>query len=101
MSALGTCPLGPERVVARSSTTLWRRCLDGVLVLPEGAAQPLLLTPPGDAIWELVAMPCELGDLLTELRRRFDGPAEEIASDTDDFIRDAIAAGAIEASEAR
>jgi Coenzyme PQQ synthesis protein D (PqqD) len=92
---------GAERVLARTPTALWRRCLDGILVLPEGADQPLLLTPPGDAIWALLAAPVELGVLLAELQRRFDGPAEEIASDTDRFLHDAIAAGAIEVVEGR
>jgi hypothetical protein len=97
----GRRTFGHECVLARRPDALWRRCLDGVLVFPEGAAEPQLLTSPGDAIWDLLDQPIAFGDLLGHLQRRFTGSDEEIAADTDGFLRAAEAAGVVEVVEER
>jgi len=48
----------------RSESTLWRRTLDGVVVLPDGADAPLVLRGPAARIWELLAQPLNVEELL-------------------------------------
>ena len=40
-------------VVARNEVAPWRRGLDGVIVFPPDATDPLWLAAPGDTIFEL------------------------------------------------
>ena len=89
--------MGHDRVFARPRGVLWRRCPDGVIVLAEGMDEPVTLTSPGDVIWELLSAPTELGQLIAELKSRFDATAEQIEADTTGFLVDAIAVGAVEA----
>ena len=61
-------------VVARNEVAPWRRGLDGVIVFPPDATDPLWLAAPGDTIFELTASPAHRGTLIDEvvasLRRR-------------------------------
>jgi hypothetical protein len=48
----------------RAEATLWRRTLGGVVVLPVDRRAPLALRGPAAEIWELLARPMTLQELL-------------------------------------
>jgi hypothetical protein len=64
MDAEGT---DPDQQLARSPGAIWRRTLRGVLVSGGPDVEPMLITQPGDTIWDLLAIPRTRRDLVTEL----------------------------------
>jgi hypothetical protein len=68
-----------ERTVEyrRSSTVLWRRCSQSVLLLPRGAAAPLALSGSGVELWHLLEQPQTLAATASYLAQCFDIDANE------------------------
>jgi hypothetical protein len=76
---------GGTRVV-RAPGALWRRVLDGVLVLAPGQDEPLLITPPGDVVWQLLADPITVDELTEELAELYETPAATVRADLEPVL---------------
>ena len=78
---------------------LWRRSFDRVVVLPEGAGEPLLLEGSAAAIWLLLEQPAPVGELLEALGQH-DAPGgrapDLAAQEVQSFLRQLEQAGALE-----
>ena len=82
-------------VVARNEVAPWRRGLDGVIVFPPDAADPVWLAAPGDTIFELTASPAHRGTIVDEVVTRFAGDRERIRSETEAFIDHLVELGVL------
>ena len=51
-------------LVERSSAALWRRLLDGVLVLAPEMPEPLRFSTPGEVLWAMLDQPCTFAELV-------------------------------------
>jgi hypothetical protein len=85
----------PDFTLQQVSTTLSRRLLDGVLLLPPGEDEALHLTTPGDAVWALLEEPLTLGELAQVLSTAFDVSVETVVADIKPVIAELAEAGAI------
>jgi hypothetical protein len=65
-------------LVQRAPTALSRRALAGMLVLTPEMSEVLQLSPPGDLIWDLLAEPITVAELVTALSEHFDVPEETV-----------------------
>ena len=82
-------------MITRNAGTPWRRSLDGVIVFPPDATDPLWLATPGDTIFELTAAPAHRGTLVDEVVARFAGDRERIRSETEAFIDHLVELGVL------
>jgi hypothetical protein len=83
-------------VIQRAEGTLWRRLLDGVLVLAPDAHEPFVLQPPADLIWQLLDEPIDPDDLDALLLEQFaDADPVRLLDDVHRFIDDLVASGAV------
>lgn len=81
-------------MVQRNPGVLWRRCLDGVLILAEQDEAPTFLGPPGDVIWEHIAYPTLVDDLVDDLAELFTGDRRQIEADVIEYLGLLAAQGA-------
>lgn len=81
-------------MVQRNPSVLWRRCLDGVLILVENDAAPTLLGPPGDVIWDHLEDPTLVDDLVDALAAQFAGDRDQIKADVIAYLGQLAAQGA-------
>jgi Coenzyme PQQ synthesis protein D (PqqD) len=66
----------------RAETVLWRRTLDGVVVLgPAASAEPVALRGPAADIWELLTEPMSVAGLVAALADGYGVAGEGIADD--------------------
>ncbi len=70
----------------RVTAARWRRCLDGVLVLSPSDERAILLRPPGDVIWQLLASPRTSEELVEQLVIRYDADAAVIETELMVFL---------------
>lgn len=89
---------GPRRYV-RSERVLWRRTVDGVVVLPIDHGDYFDLTGTGVALWEVLAMPRTVDEAAAELLSRFDGAPEAVVADLAPVLEDLIRRGAVTAGD--
>jgi Coenzyme PQQ synthesis protein D (PqqD) len=80
----------------RRADVLWRRSLDGVLLLPSGAEEPLTLAGTGPEMWELLAEPISMPDLTRELATRYETDAATVEADLAPVLDHLVAIQAIE-----
>ena len=83
------------RPCVRVPGALWRRTLDGALVLPPGADEPFALTPTAAAVWESLAEPRDADALVDELADRFDVERQRAAAEIRGLLDDLEARGAV------
>lgn len=78
-----TDPHPPATATAwcRAESVLWRRTLDGVVVLPASGGDPVALRGPAATIWELLAHPRSTSDLVATLADMYGVRAEQVAND--------------------
>ncbi len=99
---IGSCvvvePIASETRVERATGTLWRRVLDGVLVLPPGSDELLHITAPGDVVWHLLAEAVTVGDLAEALADFYEVPVPVVRSDIEPVLTALVASGAIRIS---
>ena len=75
----GTAVVGPW---CRAEPVLWRRTLDGVVLLEARAeAEPVVLRGPAAAIWELLAQPMDDADLVATLATSYGVDRARVAPD--------------------
>jgi len=85
-------------VYSRRSDVLWRRSLDAVVLLPAGADEPVTLPGTGAAVWDLLAEPVTLPDLVGTLTQVYGGDAATIERDVTGLLARLDALGAVESS---
>jgi hypothetical protein len=105
VTALGDRPLGDRPLDdrpldaavrwRRAETTLWRRTLDGVVVLPADAPAPLVLRGPAARIWELLVQPLTLRELLDAIAAIYAVEGDTVADEIDWAVSQLAAAGAL------
>jgi Coenzyme PQQ synthesis protein D (PqqD) len=79
----------------RDGAAVWRRCLDGVLVLGATMPDPVMLPSPGDVIWELLASPRTAADLVAALADRYETSTDVIEHDLLPFLGELESAGLV------
>ena len=58
----------PSRVIwQRRGDVCWRRTLDAVIIIPSAADEPITLPDTGAAVWDLLAEPMTLDELVGTL----------------------------------
>lgn len=78
----------------RADDVLWRRLLDGVLVLAGAASEPVRIASPGDAVWYLLAQPVTVEEMVETIAELFDAPADAVAADVHRVLEVLIEHGA-------
>jgi hypothetical protein len=79
----------------RADTTLWRRTLDGVVVLPIDTPAPLVLRGPAARIWELLAQPLTIQELLEAIAAIYAVESDAVASEVGWAVGKLADAGAL------
>jgi hypothetical protein len=90
--------LSDDAVLCRNPQSLWRRTLDGVLVLGPDMSEPLEISAPGDHIWTLLETPMTIADLVTSLEAHFDVAAGTVRTDIEPMVIALQKCGAISVS---
>jgi len=70
---------GPDSYV-RDEAVLWRRVVDGVLLLPPESDDLMLLIGSGGEIWHALERPLSMADLAGLLAARYDVTAQQLLS---------------------
>lgn len=69
---------GHEPLWVRDSRVLWRDVVDGVVLLPPEAPEPLVLDLPGALLWQQLDTPRTAGQLAERLAAVCQEPPERI-----------------------
>lgn len=88
-----------ESLFERAPGVLWRRSLDGVLVLAPGENAPLHISPPGDGIWELLAQSTTADQLTDCLANLYDVGDDVVQADVRRVLATLWDVGAIRAGD--
>ena len=80
----------------RRADVLWRQSLDGVVVLPSGADEPLGLAGSAGALWNVLERPVSLEDLVKTLSNSYDAEPETVRRDIEPLLNRLSSARAIE-----
>jgi Coenzyme PQQ synthesis protein D (PqqD) len=95
MTAVDRRPIDVAVRWRRAEATLWRRTLGGVVVLPVDRPAPLELHGPAAGIWELLAQPMTLQELLDAIAATYAVDGDAVADEVGQAV-DALAdAGAL------
>jgi len=79
----------------RAESTLWRRTLDGVVVLPFDAPEPLVLRGPAASIWELLEQPMTRSELIDAIVTMYAVGSGEVDADVSGAVATLVDAGAL------
>jgi hypothetical protein len=79
----------------RAESTLWRRTLDGVVVLPFDAPEPLVLRGPAASIWELLEQPMTRSELIDAIVTIYAVGRDEVENDVSGAVATLVDAGAL------
>ncbi len=82
----------------RSEHVLFRSVLNGVLILGPGGVDPILISSPGDLIWELLSDEISLEDLIAQLASEYSAPESVVRADIEPTLRTLLEAKAIRVS---
>lgn len=82
-------------VYQRDPSTLWRDAPGGVLLLVPDGDEPVLLSSPGDVVWQLLAQPSTLDELVAILSRHFSAADDAVRADLETLVTDLCAMGAV------
>ncbi len=72
---------GSEPLLARTPTAIWRRTLRGVLVSGDADSEPMLITSPGDTLWDLLETARSRADLISALAEMYDVDETTVSAD--------------------
>ena len=90
MTAIDQGKYGSARL-RRSEGVVWRRTMDGVVVLPANTAQPIALLGPAANMWEMLAEPLTAAELVNALADHYgvepDHVTSEIRATLDGLVR--------------
>jgi hypothetical protein len=88
-------PIDDATTLRRNPAVLWRKVLDGVLLLAPGQHEPVHITTPGDLLWDGLASPATPAELAHRLAERHDAPEHVIRTDIEGVLLVLIEIGAI------
>jgi hypothetical protein len=81
-------PISPDQVSTpnraiwkRRDDACWRRTLDAVILLPKVADEPVMLPDTGAAVWDLLAEPTTLDDLVGTLSDVYSADPQTVERD--------------------
>jgi hypothetical protein len=84
-----TAGAGQSRYV-RSDRILWRRTMDGVVVLPVEHGEYFDLTGTGLVLWELLGTPHTVDEAAAALLARYEGSPGQVAADLAPVLEDLV-----------
>ena len=84
-----------ETLLVRSSAALWRRLLDGVLILTPEMSEPLRITAPGDVVWLWLEEPQNIDDIADGLATLYGVTSDTVRADIAPVLRELFELGAI------
>ena len=64
--------MSPADVWRRREDVLWRRSLDAVILLPADVDEPVTLPGTGASVWDLLAEPATVAELVATLSEAYD-----------------------------
>ena len=79
-----------------ASRTLRRHLLDGALLLPDGADEPISLNSSAAEIWESLQQPTSTETVVTTLAARHGLATDELRDEVTQAIDGLVAVGAVE-----
>jgi hypothetical protein len=79
----------------RDDSTPWRRTIDGVVLLPPNATDPLRLEGGAASIWELLVTPLTVAEVVRELAGTYRVDGSVIIDEVDRTMRALEVAGAL------
>jgi hypothetical protein len=82
--------------IVRATGALWRTGDFGVVVLGTRRADPLTLAGTGVAVWEALAQPLRVHELVDRLAARFGAPTSVVADDLAPVLDGLLADGVLE-----
>jgi len=82
----------------RRESVLWRHAIDVVVILPEGAAEPISLAGTGAMVWDLLAEPASLSELVATFTEVYPDDPGTIARDVATLLETLQSFDAIEAA---
>ena len=85
------------RVWRRRDDVVWRRSLDAAIVLSAGAEDPVTLPGTGAAVWDLLAEPATLAELVGTLVEVYGGDSATIERDVAGLLEHLRALHVVEA----
>lgn len=85
-----------DLIVVRAHRVLWRRVLDGVLVLAPGADKPIHIGTPGELLWDLLVVPTSISDLVGTVVDFFDVEDAQAQVDVQEAIQMLSRSGVVE-----
>ncbi len=90
-----TAPIGHTTRLHRNDELMAAPVDDDIVFLNPATNNYVALDGIGRRIWELLAEPRTLGELVTALRHEFEGAPETIADDLRTFIAELVSEGMI------
>jgi len=87
---------GSEAVWRRRAAVSWRRSIDAVVLMPAGAAEPAALPGTAAAVWDLLAEPASLAELVAALSEVYAVDPEAITDDVAALLAQLAELGAVE-----
>jgi hypothetical protein len=82
--------------LVRSPDVLWRRTLDGVVLLPPSAPSPIHVVGAGWPIWQLLAEPIPRDELIDTIVSLYDDRPPGLEADLSHVIDQLTEVGAIQ-----
>ena len=84
----------------RRESVLWRHAIDVVVILPAGADEPVSLAGTGALVWDLLAEPASLSELVAAFAEVYPDDPGTIERDVAALLESLASLDAIETTEA-
>jgi hypothetical protein len=78
----------------RSDGAVWRRTMDGIVVLP-GSGEPIALLGPAAGLWELLAEPLTVEEVVTTLAEHYGVDADQVSPEIRATLDELLLRGAL------
>lgn len=87
---------GADAVWRRRADVSWRRSIDAVVLMPAGAAEPAALPGTAGSVWDLLAEPATLAELVAALAVAYAVDPAVITADVAGLLAQLVELGAVE-----
>lgn len=89
-------PAAEGRRWRRREGTGWRDSLNGLVLMPPGADEPVTVAGSGSAVWSLLDRPRSLAELVRDLAERFDADPTTVREDLEPLLDRLATLGALD-----
>ena len=96
MASDRTGPAPEGRRWRRREGTGWRESLNGLVLMPPGADEPVTVAGSGSAVWNLLDRPRDLEELVSDLVERFDADPTTVRADLGPLLDHLVTLGALD-----